>query len=102
MWDNIYDWHVAYQQPLNVSRLTDGRYAMLFSFTTLLFGPIRTRTMWVMRSTSTHRGGLAERVDVRYFASSHGSPLRTLSSTSERFPRRSNVCNVPRGTDTRP
>jgi hypothetical protein len=39
VWDNIYDWHVAYQQPLNVSRLTDGRYAMLFSFTTLLLRP---------------------------------------------------------------
>jgi hypothetical protein len=36
VWDNVYDWHVAYQQPLNVQRLTDGRYAMAFMFTTLL------------------------------------------------------------------
>ena len=36
VWDNLYDWHVAYQQPLNVTRLADGRYAMSFMFTTLL------------------------------------------------------------------
>jgi hypothetical protein len=36
VWDNVYDWHVAYQQPLNVTRLSDGRYAMSFMFTTLL------------------------------------------------------------------
>jgi len=36
VWDNVYDWHVAYQQPLNVTRLSDGRYAMTFMFTTLL------------------------------------------------------------------
>ena len=36
VWDNVYDWHVAYQQPLNVQRLADGRYAMAFMFTTLL------------------------------------------------------------------
>ena len=36
VWDNIYDWHVAFQQTLNVTRLADGRYAMAFMFTTLL------------------------------------------------------------------
>jgi hypothetical protein len=36
VWDNLYDWHVAYQQPPNVMRLADGRYAMTFMFTTLL------------------------------------------------------------------
>ena len=36
VWDNVYDWHVAYQQPLSVTRLADGRYAMTFMFTTLL------------------------------------------------------------------
>ena len=36
VWDNVYDWHVAYQQPLSVQRLTDGRYGMAFMFTTLL------------------------------------------------------------------
>ncbi len=36
VWDNIWDWHVVYQQPLNVTRVADGRYAMSFMFTTLL------------------------------------------------------------------
>jgi hypothetical protein len=40
VWDNVYDWHVAYRQPLNVTRLADGRYAMSFMlFTTLLLRP---------------------------------------------------------------
>ena len=39
IWDNIYDWHVVYQQPLNVSRLADGRYAMMFTFTMLMLRP---------------------------------------------------------------
>jgi hypothetical protein len=39
VWDNVYDWHVTYQQPLNVNRLADGRYAMAFMFTTLLLRP---------------------------------------------------------------
>jgi hypothetical protein len=39
VWDNVYDWHVAYQQPINVTRLADGRYAMAFMFTTLLLRP---------------------------------------------------------------
>ena len=36
VWDNIWDWHVVHQQPLNVTRVADGRYAMSFMFTTLL------------------------------------------------------------------
>ena len=36
VWDAMHDWHVRERQPLNVTRLPDGRYAMLFSFTTLL------------------------------------------------------------------
>ena len=36
VWDTLHDWHVRQRQPLNVTRLADGRYAMLFSFTTLL------------------------------------------------------------------
>ena len=39
IWDNIYDWHVVHQQPLNVTRMSDGRYAMVFMFTTLLLRP---------------------------------------------------------------
>lgn len=36
VWEALQDWHVRQQQPLNVTRLADGRYAMAFSFTTLL------------------------------------------------------------------
>jgi hypothetical protein len=39
IWDNIYDWHVVHQQPLSVTRMPDGRYSMLFMFTTLLLRP---------------------------------------------------------------
>jgi hypothetical protein len=39
VWDNVYDWHVAFQQPANLSRLTDGRYVMTFTFTTLILRP---------------------------------------------------------------
>jgi hypothetical protein len=39
IWDNIYDWHVVHQQPINMTRLTDGRYTMVFMFTTLLLRP---------------------------------------------------------------
>ena len=39
VWDNLYDWHVRHQQPINMTRLTDGRYAMAFMFTTLLLRP---------------------------------------------------------------
>ena len=39
VWDNIYDWHVVYQQPVNMTRTSDGRYAMVFMFTTLLLRP---------------------------------------------------------------
>jgi hypothetical protein len=39
VWDNIYDWHIAHQQPVSMARTTDGRYAMVFMFTTLLLRP---------------------------------------------------------------
>jgi hypothetical protein len=39
VWDNIYDWHVVHQQPISVTRTADGRYSMLFMFTTLLLRP---------------------------------------------------------------
>jgi hypothetical protein len=39
VWDNIYDWHVVHQQPLSVTRTSDGRYSMVFMFTTLLLRP---------------------------------------------------------------
>jgi hypothetical protein len=39
VWDNVYDWHVTYQQTVNMARLSDGRYTMTFMFTTLLLRP---------------------------------------------------------------
>jgi hypothetical protein len=39
VWEALWDWHVRYQQPLNVTRLPDGRYAMGLMFTTLLLRP---------------------------------------------------------------
>ena len=36
IWESLYDWHVRFQQPLNVSRAADGRYVMAFIFTTLI------------------------------------------------------------------
>lgn len=36
VWDNVYDWHVVHQQPVNMTRAVDGHYAMVFMFTTLL------------------------------------------------------------------
>lgn len=36
VWEDVYDWHIVYQQPLTARRLDDGRYAMTFMFTTLL------------------------------------------------------------------
>jgi len=39
VWDNVYDWHVTFQLPVNMTRLPDGRYAMAFMFTTLLLRP---------------------------------------------------------------
>lgn len=39
IWDALYDWHVRFQQPLNVARMQDGRYAMSFMFTTFIMRP---------------------------------------------------------------
>jgi hypothetical protein len=39
----VYDWHIKSQQQLTVSRLGDGRYAMLFMFTTLVLRPEQDR-----------------------------------------------------------
>jgi|SRR5688572_23537684 len=39
VWDNVYDWHVVHQQPVSMTRVTDGRYTMVFMFTTLLLRP---------------------------------------------------------------
>ena len=39
VWDSLFDWHVRYQQPINVARMNDGRYAMVFMFTTIILRP---------------------------------------------------------------
>ena len=39
VWEGIYDWHVRFQQPINMSRMADGRYVMSFMFTTLILRP---------------------------------------------------------------
>ena len=56
VWDNIYDWHVVHQQPVNMTRTSDGRYAMVFMFTTLLLRPDQAGTTSASRSTPTARG----------------------------------------------
>jgi hypothetical protein len=42
VWENVYDWHVRHQQPMAVSRTTDGRYVMTVMFTTLILRPEQT------------------------------------------------------------
>ena len=39
VWDALYDWHVRYQQPINMTRSADGRYLMAFMFTTFILRP---------------------------------------------------------------
>lgn len=39
VWDNLYDWHVAHQQPVSMGRAADGHYTMVFMFTTLVLRP---------------------------------------------------------------
>jgi hypothetical protein len=42
VWDNLYDWHVAHQQPVSMGRANDGHYTMSFMFTTLVLRPEQT------------------------------------------------------------
>ena len=39
VWENLFDWHVRHQQPLNIARTGDGRYVMTVMFTTLILRP---------------------------------------------------------------
>jgi hypothetical protein len=39
IWDSLHDWHVRYQQPINMTRSTDGRYLIAFMFTTFVLRP---------------------------------------------------------------
>jgi len=42
VWDNLYDWHAAHQQPVSMGRAADGHYTMTFMFTTLVLRPEQT------------------------------------------------------------
>jgi hypothetical protein len=44
VWENLYDWHVRHQQPLDVNRTGDGRYVMTVMFTTLVLRPEQDST----------------------------------------------------------
>ena len=35
-WCELYDWHVKNRQPINATRLPDGRYGLAFLFTTVV------------------------------------------------------------------
>ena len=39
VWESVYDWHVRNRQPVTMARTADGRYTMLFLFTTLVLRP---------------------------------------------------------------
>ena len=39
VWLSIYDWHVRMQQPMVLGRDNNGRYTMMFNFTTLVLRP---------------------------------------------------------------
>jgi hypothetical protein len=39
VWEDVYDWHVRFQQPMTVSRQPDGRYYLSFMQTTLILRP---------------------------------------------------------------
>jgi hypothetical protein len=39
VWDALYDWHVRFQQQVEMRRIQDGRYAMSFTFTTFILRP---------------------------------------------------------------
>jgi len=44
VWEGVYDWHVRHQQPLAMTRMGDGRYAMAVMFTTLILRPDQNET----------------------------------------------------------
>ena len=39
VWQRVYDWHVRFQQPINLGRTADGRYTLLLLATTLVMRP---------------------------------------------------------------
>ena len=44
IWEGVYDWHVRHQLPVNITRTTDGRYAMAVMLTTLVLRPEQPET----------------------------------------------------------
>jgi len=42
LWQAVYDWHVKHRQPVNMTRLPDGRYGISFMFTTIVLRPENT------------------------------------------------------------
>jgi hypothetical protein len=36
VWESVYNWHILHRQPIEASRLGDGRYTLRFMFTNLL------------------------------------------------------------------
>ena len=43
-WYDLYDWHVKNRQPVNTTRLPDGRYALALMFTTVVLRPDQAAT----------------------------------------------------------
>jgi hypothetical protein len=39
VWTAVYDWHLRHNQPINATRLPDGRYGLTFMFTTVVLRP---------------------------------------------------------------
>ena len=39
VWQRVYDWHVRFQQPINLGRTPEGRYTILLLATTLVMRP---------------------------------------------------------------
>lgn len=42
VWQAVYDWHIRNRQAINTTRLSDGRYGLVFMFTTLVLRPDNT------------------------------------------------------------
>ena len=42
VWQQVYDWHVRFQQPLTLGRTTDGRFTILLLATTIVMRPEQT------------------------------------------------------------
>lgn len=42
VWNEVFDWHVRNQRPIDTRRLADGRYGITFMFTTVVLKPENT------------------------------------------------------------